>query len=176
MLFNFKNTFLIFCLIYFQNIGLSQSDSTEINKNTKDLRLKKRYGLSSQIGGAYLLGLSFDAFVCKQINIEANFSPVLSITQDGIFVGGGLKYYPLKFKNSINLFPYLGAQFMYYKFNFFGSEEGTFQYFPIGIHFIGNKFLNASVDAGVLSEYNKNGSFLISKFNFFGSVRFGFRF
>jgi len=123
-----------------------QVDSLQEDSN---IRIEKRYGFSFFIGGPTFIGVSLDAFVLPQINLEG------SLLGLGLLLGanGGIKYHPFGGNNKLYWSPYVGAS--YGRFELVPTDSFREYYFPIGVNYTGKKWLNFSFDIGYLIITNR---------------------
>jgi len=169
-----KLVFIIFTLILINNILFSQN--TVENEN---IRIKKRFGISIKAGGVTFLGLSLDAFIIPQLNIEFNILPIEKNTLFGI--GGGLKYHPYGGNVDKLLSPYIGFEVGYFEFDFGGNqyvEESEIYnfYLPLGCNYIWNKGFDFSFDIGYFAVINLDEDQELVHSLLMSSLRFGYRF
>jgi len=115
-------------------------------------------GLSGAIGGPILFGgISVDAFISPNVNINVNLIPVFPLLYG---VGGGINYH---FKKKITHWsPYIGLEAGYLQWYFWASTtKYSNLYVPLGINYFGDKGLNFAVEIGLIrgTSVDQNGNY-----------------
>jgi len=143
-----------------------QTEHQNRRHDNTNVRIARPFGISANIGGGNILGLSLDYFPVPQLSLEAGvgFSQYFAV-----------KYHFLGGKDELKWSPFIGAAYCipsFLKDNEYGEVSGFFA-FPVGVHFIGRTGFSFSIAvAAVLYQNEFWGSTVIP----WGGIRIGYHF
>jgi|WetSurMetagenome_2_1015567.scaffolds.fasta_scaffold97977_2 hypothetical protein len=152
-------TFIFIVLILISTLAHGQSRSTDPN-----VRIARPFGISGNLGGGSILGISLDYFVIPQLSIEAGAGLSQYVAVKYHFVGGN---------KDIHWSPFIGAAFCFPTIVAEDFDGLGFFSFPLGVHYIANSGFSFSI-AFAISIYSDdygNGPVLP-----WGGLRIGYHF
>jgi hypothetical protein len=136
------------------------------HKNSGNVRISRPLGISGNIGGGCIAGVSADYFVLPQLNFEAGF---------GFSQYAAVKYHFFGGDPERNWSPFIGAAYCIPTFvGDEGYREGLgFFAFPLGVHYISDRGFSFSIAVSmVLYENSYWNSAVIP----WGGIRIGYHF